>query len=63
MRRSSVRNLVRAGVSENTAMLVSGHKTRAIFDRDDIQSDQDLREASRKLAGTERGQSSESAAG
>jgi integrase len=66
MRRSSVRNLVRAGVSENTAMLVSGHKTRAVFDRYDIQSDADIREAARRLGGakgTEKGQSGTKAAG
>ena len=46
-----MRNLVWAGVSEAVAMKLTGHKTRAVFDRYDITSGRDLTEAAAKLAG------------
>jgi len=49
LRRSFITNARRRGVPESVVMKMSGHKTRAVFDRYNIVNGEDLRAAVKKI--------------
>jgi integrase len=49
LRRSAIKNLMKAGVNEKVAMKISGHKTRDVFDRYHIVDTDDVVGAMRKV--------------
>ena len=50
LRRTVIRNMIRAGVPEKQAMLISGHKTRSMLDRYNIIDERDIQAAGQKMA-------------
>jgi len=50
LRRTGVRNLIRAGVAQSVAMKISGHKDARIFARYNIVDTRDVAEAMRKVS-------------
>jgi hypothetical protein len=48
-RRSACRNLTKAGIDRRTAMNITGHKAEYIFERYNIKTTEDVREAPLKV--------------
>jgi integrase len=58
LRRTAARNLRRAGIAEGVIMRIGGWRTRSVFERYAIVSQQDIADAMRKLENTENSHSS-----
>jgi integrase len=51
LRRSAIRNMRLAGIPENVAMEISGHRSLSVFDRYSIVGGRDIRDAAEKMEG------------
>ncbi len=51
LRRSAIKNLMKAGVNEKVAMKISGHKTRDVFDRYPVVDTKHVVAAMRRVQG------------
>jgi hypothetical protein len=56
LRRSAIRNMIRAGVDRVVAKAISGHATDEVFERYNIVDDTDLQDAATKTGASLRNQ-------